>query len=522
MQRIDDILRKRYRKIPEAFKKAFAAAIAAGLIAHIYMFTNKLPNFDDLVGLNGFGATFKNGRWFLWVLGATAYHLDLVFSLPWMNGLFTLLMLGTAAGLIAVMLGMKSTLANVLAGAALVVFPSWTSTFFYMFTTPYYAIAVLMAVVSVFWTVRGKSLIRYAGGVVMLACSIGIYQAYLPFTATLYVILLFLMLYDDRCGFRVVLKRALYYLSSLALSVIMYYICMKVSLAAAGQSLTAYKGISSMGSFSLSRIPEIIRLIGHNFFGVFINNNLEISYNLITKGMYFVLFAICAVLIAGLVVYLLKKGQWQKGLAVIVMTIVYIIAINSIYIICSEGIYSLMYYSYVFLMIFPLALIDRSFHVIGERTVVLAEYIAALAITAGIASYCHFANGQYVSMNLSLNQAMSYYSTLITQIKSTDGYRDDMKVAFHGQDITDKTLYHNEIMKTFSMSGRDDALADAYSRWMFIQYYCGFNPQIAYTHDLPDEVQAEIDKMPCYPLEGSIRIFDDTVVVRFAQTAENM
>lgn len=75
--------------------------------------------------------------------------------------------------------------------------------------------------------------------------------------------------------------------------------CMKLSLLITGQELSSYKGINSMGRLELSRIPEICRTIGVNFFGIFLNNNLEISYNFITKGMYLILLVTGAVLIAG-------------------------------------------------------------------------------------------------------------------------------------------------------------------------------------------------------------------------------
>lgn len=515
MIRFDDVIKHCRKKLPMEFKAAFIAAVCAGLVAHMYMFTNKLPNFDDLGAINGFGVTFKNGRWFLWILGAAAYHLNLVFSLPWFNGLFTLTVLGISAGMIAMLLQIKSAAANVLLGAALVVFPSWTSTFFYMFTTPYYAAAVLMSVVSVYLTAKCSK--GFLGAIPLLACAIGIYQAYIPFTATLFVILLFLGLYDDGTGYAQIVRRSFFYLFTLGASVLLYFICMKVSLALTGQSLNTYKGIDSMGKLNLMDLPE---RIGISFFGVFFNNDLEISYNLITKGMYFVLFAGSVISISGLFLYLLRKKEYLKGIEVLVLTAAYVLAINSIYLICNEGIYSLMYYSYVFLMIFPLALIDRSAGILRDSVVIAGEYVMNFVLIVGIVSYCHFANGQYLSIDLSLKQAVSYCSTLVTQIKNTEGYREDLNILLYGDQIGDRTLYHNEIMNVFSMTGRDDALVDAYSRLEFLKFYCGFDAPFVGTDDLPPETTLMIRNMPCYPTDGSIRIINDTVVVKFSEKME--
>lgn len=518
MKRVDNTVKSIYLRLTAGFKCAFISAIVFGLIAHMYMFTNKLPNFDDLIGIDGFGATFRNGRWFLWVVGATAYHLDLVFSLPWINGLITLLLIGISAGIIADLLNLESRTANVLLGAALVVFPSWTGTFFYMFTAPYYALAVLMAVISVWLTANYKWGI--APSAFILACSLGIYQSYLPFTATLYVVLLFLMLFDNKCDYICILKRSIWYLLALISGIILYFIFMKLSLFLTGQELRAYKGISSMGQFELSRIPEIIKTIGINFFGIFLNNNMEISYNYITKAMYFVLLVMSAVLIIKLFVSLLKEKAALKAIETVVLSLAYVIAINSIYIMCEDGIYSLMYYSYVFIILFPMVLLDRSLKKSQTRFVTAAEYGIMFAVFIGILSYCHFANGQYISMQLSLEQASSYYTTMITQIKSIEGYRDDMKVVLSGTDIEDETLYHNEVMSTFSMSGRDDALADAYSRQNFILHYCGFQAETADESILSKQSQLMLEEMPVYPDDGSIRILDNAVVVKLSENVE--
>lgn len=147
---------------------------------------------------------------------------------------------------------------------------------------------------------------------------------------------------------------------------------------------------------------------------------------------------------------------------------------------------------------------------------ILAEYAVFSITILGIFSYCHFANGQYLSMNLSYEQAISYYNTMITQIKSVDGYQDTMKVAFKGESISDKTLYRNDVMSTFSMSGRDDALADAYSKLYLLKYYCGFDAEFISVEEMSSAAQEEIANMPLYPNDGSVKVIDDVVVVKIS------
>lgn len=511
MKRVDQTVKSIYSRLTVEFKTAFLSAILFGLVAHVYMFTNKLPNFDDLEYLDKFGTTFRYGRWFLWLVGATAYHLELVFSLPWMNGLLTLLLLAISAGIVAELLGMKSKVANVLVGAALVVFPSWTVTFFYMFTAPYYGFAVLLAVLSVYFTVRYKKGIVISA--LLMACSLGIYQAYLPFTATLYVVLLFAMLYEEN-SYVDILKKSFYYLLSLGAGVGCYFILMKLSLVITGQQLTQYKGISSMGKLRLSRIPELMKIIFQNFICVFLNNNLEISYNLITKGMYLLLFVLCSCLIAWLVVSKIKTKEYLKSIEIVILAFMFVLAINSIYIMCEDGIYAIMYYSYSFLMIFPLVLIDRTLKRQEKSVMVVLEHIITLVLCVGVLTYCHFANAQYLSLNLSYEQSYSFCNTLITQIKSMEGYQDDMPLVLAGEKFEDDALYDNEVMQAFSISGKDDRLIDAYSKRQFLLLYCGFDAAPLSVRRLSEEAQAQVAKMPSYPDKGSIQIIDGAVVVK--------
>lgn len=44
----DQYLTEWYRNLSGAVKTAFYAAFAAGLAAHLYQFTNKLYNYDEL------------------------------------------------------------------------------------------------------------------------------------------------------------------------------------------------------------------------------------------------------------------------------------------------------------------------------------------------------------------------------------------------------------------------------------------------------------------------------------------
>lgn len=513
IQSVDETVHSIYSKASKQFKTAFAAVVFFGLAAHLYMFMNKLPNHDDM-GLNGFGATFRLGRWFLWFLGSMAHHLDLVYSLPWANGLVTLAFIALSAGLVADLLQIKSSAGNVAIGAAMVVYPSWTATFFFMFTAPYYAISLCLAVCAVYMTVKGKRYFLPAS--IMLACSMGIYQAYISFAAAIYVIVIMLMITESKNDYSKIIKSSFYYLGQLVSGGILYVVITGISLAVTNQKMTDYRGVGASGSSFRSRFYEFIKNIFCDFFGLAYNNNLELSYNYVTKFMYLFLFVLSGTLILLLIRILLKEHQRLKAAQMAVLSIIFIVAVNSIYIVCQD-VYSLMRYSYVSLLILPICLLDRYKRSVTLQrfagNIVYAEWGMILVLFAGIMSYCHFANAQYLSLNLSLEQASGFYETIITQIKELEDYDPEMKTALIGYNkIEDKSLYRNQVLETFNMSGRDQVMAQAYSIEYFLKYYCGFDTELVEM----DVNHKEIVKMPVYPAEGSIKIVDNTVVVKLA------
>lgn len=509
VQSIDEAIHAICFKISKPFKTAFASAIIFGMIAHFYMFMNKLPNYDDMA-LNGFGATFRLGRWFLWVLGAAAYHLDFVYSLPWMNGLVTLVLIALSAGLLADIFAVKSTAGNGIIGAAMAVYPSWTATFFFMFTAPYYAAALFLAVCSVYMTIKAKR--YFVPASLMLACSMGIYQAYMPFAATVYVMIIILLVVEGKRDCLEIIRTSFYYLGQLILGSVFYLIITKISLVLTKQELTEYKGVNEIGRFSLSHFSQFVTGIFNDFFGMACNNNLELSYNAVTKWMYLFVFVLTCMLVFFLGRLFFRQHKYLKAVQLAVMMVIFAVAVNSIYLVSSD-VYSLMRYSYVSVMILPVCLLDRYKRQGSSNLVLRAEWVMVIVLAAGIMSYCHFANAQYLSMDLGFEQASGYYGTIITQIKSLEDYNPQMKIALVGHDkIEDESLYRNQVMEVFEMSGRDTVMAQAYSIEYFLKYYCGFDTELVNV-DAEDE---EIAQMPVYPQEGSIEIIDNIVVVKFS------
>lgn len=120
-------------RLSSADKMAFASAIVIGLLAHLYAFTNKLYNYDELYSTPGsYGVGIENNRWFLELLGRLSSRtLTGSYSFPLVNGAISVILLAISAMLVVRMFEVKSTLFAGAIGGFMVAFPAITCMFFF-------------------------------------------------------------------------------------------------------------------------------------------------------------------------------------------------------------------------------------------------------------------------------------------------------------------------------------------------------------------------------------------------------
>lgn len=512
--RVDEMLICIKNKIPKTFKITFVSAILVGIICHLYMLTNKLPNYDDVYTINGFGTTFRTGRWFLWCLGAPAYHTNFVFSIPMVNGLFTIFCIACSVGLIAIVLNLKGTISNVLLGSIFVVFPTWVSTMFFMFTAPYYGFALLMYTCSAYLLYKNKKFFLIS--CLLLSCAIGIYQAYIPYIATFYVIILLKKLFEE-VDIKQVLIDGFVYLGNLLTGVGIYFLVMKLSLLILDQTLYDYKGINEIGSISVLNIIQALSSALKGFFFIYINNDLELTPNLLLKIIYFLLYLFVVIFVIKQIYVQIKKRNYLNCIIQVFLYVAYILAINGIFIMCQQGSYSLMYFSYVFVWVLPLVLIDVLFQNEKANNSIMnwLELFFSSVMALSVLCYFQYANGEYMTLDFSYRQTESYYTSMIAQIKATSNFTENTPICFVGSKIDDGTLYRNDVWnQAFTLSGKDETLAEAYSRNTFLKYYCGFEPNYADASEISRDF---IDTMPVYPSDGSIQWKDGILVIKLSE-----
>jgi hypothetical protein len=151
---------------------------------------------------------------------------------------------------------------------------------------------------------------------------------------------------------------------------------------------------------------------------------------------------------------------------------------------------------------------DKKLRIINVGNIVLIMYL--------ILSFVRIDNLCYLKAAFTQQQAINYYNTLVTRIKSTDGYSDLMPVVFYGKsnimDLSIKDIPEFEIVKLAPYGSLEYYIND-YANLKFMHLWCGYEPSIA---NNIDTLQSDtiFYNMPSYPKAGSIQIVNDVLYVK--------
>lgn len=495
-------------------KYTFGAVVFVGILAHLYMYTNRIVNHDAVFALTFSGVSIPSGRWFLHILTELAFFFTNNYVTPWMIGSVTIALYGISAYLIALTFDIKSKWRCAALGGLLVSFPTVTANNLYIFTAHYYALAFLLICLSVYVVNRKISLLSVVVSALLLMLSLGIYQAYLPFTLSMYVTLIIFrcLRSDEKVGG--ICLAACAFLSSVILGLVAYFIANRIALSLSGLQMGSYMGLDTMGSINLIDIPGILYQCYHNFINLFFDNYHGINH----KGWLRLLMLLGFMFFVASIFYNMfkKKVGWIKGLLGVAALLVLPIAVNAIYIMVhvEAAVNTMTVFATVIVLLCPMLISDQLTNVIPDkarRAICLCVLLATGAVTT---YYCNLANETYLSLEYSNKNVVAYYTEIATQIKSLENFSPELKVALVGE-VQDPTI--PEVGCDYIIHGTftPKELIDTYSREYFMSLHCGYSPEFVVDTTFLEE-NVRVQEMPTYPSTGSIKIIDDIVVVKFS------
>ena len=529
-------IKEKYDNIDKRIKMCFLSAFICGLFAHIYALTNHLYNYDELWHTpTGFGTGLEVGRWALSItVWIQKVLFDDCFTIPFINGMLTIILYAVAACFVVSALDIKDEFYAIIVGGLMTTFPAFTCRMFFMFTTHYYAIGIAMVAAGA-WIIAKKKLniLKVTVAIALTVYGMAIYQANFATAVCILVGNLLVWFITENVELKTAIKKCINYVLYLGACMALFLAGSKIALSITGKQMETYENLDKMGQLSMEQLIEGIIRCYKTFFKLPIIDVYSMNPNRIVKIAFLICFLVF--LYTFVKVWMMKKEVYMKVLVSLVFAVLPI-AVNLIIImaISSGTMYSIMVYEIVFVFIISIACLEAirtcnsDITAIPNKMVIdkvetLLNSVTAVMLVITVITYIWFANGNYLAMEYTNQHDNAYYQTLMTQIKSVDGYHADMPITMIGKPVVDSTYTRQDMIGgTFNISGKSSTNINAYSSWNIMTRVLGYDPVNRNSDEEEEYFRGldEVNDMPCYPSSGSIKIIDDTIVIKFQEPSE--
>ena len=530
-----DQLKRIVGRIERKYKLTFVASLICGLCTHLYQFTNKIPNYDEYGQTPaGIGATLGLGRWGL-ELAARIYGFFFGwFSFPMVNGLVALFFIALSACFIVAAYDVKDRFICMLIGGIAVVFPAVVSAYFFMFTAHYYAMALCCTCAAACLLTRcelkpeRQSIIRFLSAVMLVCFSTGIYQAYVSVFISMLLIDVIVRCYADKEKVRTVIRRGIVYLSGIMLGLLFYLGIMKMVNSLYEVEMSGYHNMNNMMQYSFGKLIYGFLSCYRALLGLMTGEDiLALNYSAAMKIIYGVM--ICIITAVPIINAFDKTKSTLSRVLMLCGTLILPVAFFFVFILAGFGdgaVYTLMVYSVLFVLVYPLILCDRFED--GQKGIFvrfqkIVSWLCAVSAAMCIVIYFWYANANYQGLQYTHYHDMAYFQTLMTQVKSLQGYDGEMPVAILGE-FDDPTNKAGSLMDYhFHIGGKWDTNINYKNRVMLWFCYLGFTPEVIEDKEslLKISQKPEVKEMPTYPNAGSMAIVDGIVVIKANETMES-
>lgn len=497
------------------YRIPFFSALIFGFLAHAFAFTNKLVNHDELYYLFGMGATIGSGRWGLFFAAPFLPNC----SLPWLNGILTVLMLALSICLMVRMLSIRNWILQILLSGLIITFPALTGTFCFMFTSTYYGISFLLSVLVV-WLIHqapGNRWIRILAALAASVWATAIYQSYIAITASLFVLLLIQRLLWQDTDEKALIQTGIFDVVFLACSLGCYWLCCQVVWRITGVPMNAYS--QEAVTFSLSTIAKSIL----DAYRYFFKYTMHIDSGLIASPL-------CQLIHYGMMVLLcIEIGFWavrtrkaSRILLMVFLIAMLILSINCMYIfVMPIHVHTLVLYSAVAVYLFAALIMENGLllGLCGSKLSQLRKCgydLIVVGLTIVMISNIYTANSAYLKLHLRYENLYAFCTSTAAQLQSMPDYQQDVPVAVIGT-YQEPEFYEDSFPGTNHIIGTHNLSPSSYSLDKMFEYYIGQEVNLVYIDDAKLIAQTDAAKaMPSYPIHGYIQNIDGTIVIKLS------
>lgn len=501
-------------KIKTEWRYAFFSAIIIGLITHLFVFTNRLPNHDSLYNIYNSQAKVKSGRFFL----GPASGISSYFDLPWVIGVVSLFALALTTVAIVILFNIKKRSSAILIAGIVVTFPSVSATFSYLFTADGYIIGMFLAITAVICAISWRY--GFLIGALLMGLAVGIYQANLSTFLAYSALWIIYQIIVVRIPSASLWKHISKLLLTSAIGMGLYYIVFKIYSSLLGGHITPYQGLDKVGSVSMSDIPTRLLQVREQL-ELFFFPSIASSIPL-TLYDYINIILLTVVLLATL--WFISKNKVyttidQLALALLiccVMPFVYFI----VYFISPDAFYHmLMVFSISSIYVYLVILYDNLPAITPNLLEKSMAWVTIATLGIMIWNFNVIANITYFNMELRYEKTLALSNRLLDRIEQLDDYNQVEEIAVTGRvNLGSKLLSETIPQRTPNMIGStgETFLREPAHYKIMLEDFLGKRIQTASPERIEEIQQTETFKlMPIWPAKDSVKVFDNTVIVKF-------
>jgi len=504
-----------FKRISLPVKYAFSACFLVGYIVHLYCFTNLIPNTDGISRVFDYQQMTVSGRWFLHY----ASYINAFTQMPAAIGCFSLLLLSLTSACIVDLLEFRNRYLALFVGIIVAGFPALGYTFLYMFTASAYCLAILGAVLAV-WFVRKGGKLNWCIGVILLTLSMGTYQVYVSFAISLSVVTIIRDLFKEKSSLRKTFLQGLSFISFLAASAALYYIILNIFLGLKNVELLSYREMDKVASdYPLYKLPGLIKAIYSQYFSFFFRVGTDASFSTkLTVVLHFMLLITGSILIIHYITKVLPKEKWRI-IGLIAMAAILPLGMDFGQILSPFSAPTvIMKYAFISTYIFLLVVVDSVD--IDLKYIQGTTCTTLMILSALVLSFINTNNLLYLTTTQSHRATESYLTRMMVRIEDCPDYKPGMEIIIIG------TIPENQLQSQLENYGRvshysvpEDKVVtsnyhiyDYYNDWLNI-------PMTAPSEEVMISVSnsPEFQAMPLYPEAGSVQIKEGRVIVKLSE-----
>ena len=503
-------------------KKFFLITILTSMIVHFQLYALMITGPDTLINSMYHQAD-------IWEAMLLRFGLDFVQAIkgnivsPVLATLLSSVFLGITVILVIDIFKIKNKYLKYLTAIIFSVAPNISATLTFFYCSDAYILGMLLATLAVFIMRKyeNKNWIILISAL-LVALAMGMYQTYLSVTMVLVVATLIIDILNKVEIKKIFINIIKYVLMGIT-GIILFYVLAHITLFFKNLLVSSYSGANTIGLKTLLNLPSLLPEAYQSFFNYYFNDNIIPNTIWNTNILYIIIFGVMLIS----VIYIIIKNKIYEKISSIILLIILIflspICFGIIEIMVPNvDIHILMACSMIY--IFPIFFKILEF-LPRDNICMFFKYVVAFCSIIIIWNYIWQDNASYIAINSMQNQAESTILRIVTQIEELDEYNQEMPVLFIGG--LENNAYLNkdntsiEAKKIYDRSW--GFISDTPTIWWgnldswrkILYEYLGINMNLVSESESTEILESEeFKKMNCYPQKNSIKVIDNTVVIK--------